>query len=71
MALWTLTQIPGYQFHFSNMLHATEETEDEDLDSLLSIAICKVMSILADKMLSHCCWKSHGSVWTAERFENI
>jgi hypothetical protein len=52
MALQVLTQPPEYQFHYTNMLHETQQmVEDNELDGLIAVAAYKVMVILAGKML--------------------
>jgi hypothetical protein len=52
MALQVLTQAPDYQFHYTNMLHETQQMiEDKDLDGMMAMAAYKVMVILAGKML--------------------
>ena len=54
MALQVLTQAPDYQFHYTNMLHETQQMiEDKDLDGLMTMTAYKVMVILAGKMLPY------------------
>ncbi len=54
MALQVLTQATDYQFHYTNMLHETQQmVEDKDLDGMMTMAAYKVMVILAGKMLPY------------------
>jgi hypothetical protein len=47
LSLQVLTQPPEYQFHYTNMLHETQQMdEDSELDGLITVPAYKVIAIL-------------------------